>query len=183
MGQLEADISKAFASIKERNYGAAIRQLSKIANEHPESAKAWDLLAIAYVHTGRTHEGIESFENAIKADPKNYIAYREKGKLHMMKKEYGKAKDSLENALKSASPDDKKGRIDILVLLGHAYEKLGDVDSSKKCFQNAYRIDPRIMVDEMQELFEKVYLKSQSSPEEKIALQERLNRLREKLSQ
>lgn len=68
----------------------AIERLQRAVEIDPENSQAWVLLAGVYNETN-SDKAIRCYENAIKLNPKSYLAYRGLGNYYLKKKDYSLA--------------------------------------------------------------------------------------------
>lgn len=68
----------------------ATERLQRAVEIDPENSQAWVLLAGVYNETN-SDEAIRCYENAIKLNPKSYLAYRGLGNYYLKKKDYSLA--------------------------------------------------------------------------------------------
>jgi tetratricopeptide (TPR) repeat protein len=80
-------------------YDKAIEQLVKATELQPESAKAHNLLGLAYFQHKQRAQAEESFTKALALEPSNASAHANLGALCYLRQDYGRAKELFAKAL------------------------------------------------------------------------------------
>ncbi len=84
-----------------RQYGKineAVERLQRAVDIDPENSQAWILLGGAYNETN-SDKAILCYENALKLNPKAYLAYRGLGNYYLKRKDYSLAEEHYSNAI------------------------------------------------------------------------------------
>lgn len=76
----------------------AISMLTKARDEEPENPRIWNLLGSLYNEVG-SDEAVGCYEEAIKLNPKYYLAHRGLGNYYLKKKNYSTAEKSYSKAI------------------------------------------------------------------------------------
>lgn len=84
-----ARLNRATALINLSRYEAADRTLHEILSEHPDSARALDLLGESAVQTGRIEEGIDLWERSLALEPSASLGARLDRARRLMQAEEG----------------------------------------------------------------------------------------------
>jgi tetratricopeptide (TPR) repeat protein len=80
------------------NVDGAIAKLTRATEINPENAQAWCLLAGIYNELG-DQKALSCYENAIKLNPKYYLAHRGLGNYFLKKNDYRMAENCYSNAI------------------------------------------------------------------------------------
>ena len=122
-------------------YGAHGRSREALALLEPlqkdATADTWNALGTVLATAGRVPEALSAFENALRVDPKNVIAYQNIGLTHVQHAHPGEAVAAFEKAF---SIDDRLPRA--WNGLGIALEQLGRHREALDSWQRAVRLDP-----------------------------------------
>jgi tetratricopeptide (TPR) repeat protein len=76
----------------------AISMLAKTRDEEPENPRIWNLLGSLYNEIG-SDEAVRCYEEAIKLNPKYYLAHRGLGNYYLKNKDYSTAEKSYSKAI------------------------------------------------------------------------------------
>lgn len=98
------DYKLALGAMANNQFNVAERLLDPLAQKYPEYSPLQTNLAIIYFNTGRLDRAYEGFQEAVKRNSRDVVAYNYLGILHRQKGEFGKAMEYYKQAL-AVNPD------------------------------------------------------------------------------
>ena len=131
---------------QEKNYAAAEQDYRDAMKLNPDSSDAQFALAQLYSLTGRADEALSMFEDLLKANPNNYAALYQIGRVAA---DTGKKLNRGEEALRQYldTPVHAAGlpsHAHAWHRLGNVLERKGDIDGAREAYKKALELDPRI---------------------------------------
>jgi tetratricopeptide (TPR) repeat protein len=131
-------IAKGNALANKKKYAEAIEQYQIAAKMDPKKSQATLLISLCYAQSGDLDKGLSYAERAVKDNP-SYVSFYNLGLLHSARKEFDKAIEAFDRALKfnpkSSSAEYQKGL---------AYSILKQYDQAIPFYQKALKLNPSL---------------------------------------
>lgn len=132
----------------------AIKALNYCLGKNGYNSAAWEALGCAWMRKNELIKAETALASAIKLEPKNYSINRNLGVLHVLRKDYKKARELLE-AVRLKKPDDYKA----LYALVYTYLNLKNISEAEKLINVILTFD---IPDDIRKDIEHLFIRIQS---------------------
>ncbi len=132
-----ARFNRANIRLRFQDYRGAIDDLEVFIEKYPKTLQAWQGLGQAHMELGEPDQAEEAYNRMIELDEDNALAYYERGRLWMLKKQYQAA---LRDFLKARELNPTNAAI--YNMIGQIYTYLGQKDQAVEYFGQAIEIAP-----------------------------------------
>ena len=89
------DLTRARASIAQKDWNAAIAELQRLARRDPNNADVQNLLGYSYRNAGQIDNAFKAYDNALRLDPKHKGAHEYIGVAYLVARQPDKAMEHL----------------------------------------------------------------------------------------
>jgi tetratricopeptide (TPR) repeat protein len=134
----ENDYKKGVEALDKQDYDQAIRRLTKVVENDPKNADAWNARGFAYQQKKEFDKAIGDFNQAVRWDPKHALAFNNRGNTYLEKKNYRKALADYNQAIRLEPKD-----IEYLNNRGICYRRMGQYQKAMADHRHAIRLDPK----------------------------------------
>ena len=125
-------LQKAYTSLKNGNYQAAIQNYKNALKFYSNDADIYNNLGVAYSKINDLNNAELNYKKTIQLEPSNAFAYSNLSGIYEKKQKYTEAAKNLENYAK-LTPSDK----DVYYHLGYLYSKAGNKELSLKNYEKS----------------------------------------------
>ena len=136
------DLSAGSAAIDQRDWGAAIEQLTRAIDSGAlppkDLAVAYDGRCVAWIHKGQFDQAIDDCNKAVGLDPASSRTYADRGIAWTQKGDPDRAIDDLNHAI-ALDPHN----VDAFMHRGSAFFEAGKLDDATADFSSAIALDPK----------------------------------------
>ena len=134
----QATLASAQQALDQKQYDAAIGLLENFLQGHPGHAEALFNLAYAYTMAGRTADALQTYRQALEADPKLFPARFNLGVLLLKEDKPAEAADELVRAA-ALEPENYRAQLYAAIAL----ERSGRKDEALAQYRRAAALDPK----------------------------------------
>lgn len=89
------DLTRARASIAQKDWNAAIAELQRLARRDPNNADVQNLLGYSYRNAGQIDNAFKAYDSALRLDPNHKGAHEYIGVAYLVARQPDKAKEHL----------------------------------------------------------------------------------------
>ncbi|VVB65640.1 Uncharacterised protein [Candidatus Gugararchaeum adminiculabundum] len=174
-----ADLYEGVKFMEEKQYAKAIVSLDDIAHKKGECFEIYELQGMCYYHMEDWRNAVRTLATAISylESPQPNL-YQFKGLANLYLGEFSFSVHDLFLALRYTPVETLSGEADLLSNIFFACVLAGD-ERAHKIFDLGYSHCPERMMDNIQQLFDSFFVKMNVPQDEKIAMQEQINQLKE----
>jgi hypothetical protein len=171
-------MEEAASLFSKGNFLECIKLVDEALEHEPRNAALWRMKGLCLSRLGRYEEAGAAFTKSIVLEPQEPLSFIERAKCYVFELKFEKAISDFEFALSRTVERDAK--VDILAAMGLVCMLKGD-ERADEFFQKAYAIDPKLTLDDIQLIFERIFIPEEIAAEVKLEVQRKIGRLRDML--
>ncbi len=176
----DAKVGIIASLITEKKLNEAVKQSGVLLSEDSDMLEAWKLRGLANFKLGNYQEALNDFNEALSISPGDYFSHVKRAYTLFFLGKLEEAASEFLASEKLAGRTREDEEVHLYVSAASIYLFLGQNEKSMGVFKKAFEINPRITVSDIQILVEKILSAVPNTvipAEEKISLQQRVNKL------